>query len=58
MIPETRVTKTYIKLLKSFPPRSITSEEELLATQEVIDSLIDKLSSFVFLCASLRVPLR
>ncbi|MBC1221514.1 transcriptional regulator [Nostoc sp. UCD121] len=27
---------------KSFPPRPITSEEEFLATQEVIDSLIDK----------------
>ncbi|MEH1868066.1 MAG: transcriptional regulator [Nostoc sp.] len=42
MTPKTRVTKTYIKLLKSFPPRPITSEEEFLATQEVIDSLIDK----------------
>ncbi len=27
---------------KSFPPRPVTSEEELLATQEVVDSLIDK----------------
>ncbi len=42
MTPGTPVTKTYIKLLKSFPPRPVTSEEELLATQEVIDSLIDK----------------
>ncbi len=32
----------YIELLKSFPPRPITSEEELIATQKVIDSLIDK----------------
>ncbi|WP_235115652.1 helix-turn-helix domain-containing protein [Desmonostoc muscorum] len=32
----------YIELLKSFPPRPITSEEEFLATQKVIDSLIDK----------------
>ncbi|MHC5598169.1 MAG: helix-turn-helix domain-containing protein [Nostoc sp.] len=36
------MTKTYIELLKSFPPRPVTSEEELLATQEVVDSLIDK----------------
>ncbi|MBW4689823.1 MAG: transcriptional regulator [Komarekiella atlantica HA4396-MV6] len=34
--------KTYIELLKTFPPRPITSEEELLATQKVIDSLIDQ----------------
>ncbi len=32
----------YIELLKSFPPRPITSEEELQATQQVIDSLIDR----------------
>jgi HTH-type transcriptional regulator/antitoxin HigA len=32
----------YIELLKSFPPRPIASEEQLLATQEVIDSLIDR----------------
>ncbi len=35
-------SKTYIELLTSFPPRPISSEEELLATQKVIDSLIDK----------------
>lgn len=29
-------------LLKKFPPRPISSEEELLATQTVIDSLIDQ----------------
>ena len=32
----------YIDLLKSFPPRPIISEEELNATQKVIDSLIYK----------------
>ena len=32
----------YIELLKNFPPRPITSEEELIATQKIIDSLIDK----------------
>lgn len=35
-------SNAYIELLKSFPPRPITSEEEFLATQEVIDSLLDK----------------
>jgi HTH-type transcriptional regulator/antitoxin HigA len=38
----THNTNTYIELLKSFPPRPINSEEEVLATQKVIDSLIDK----------------
>jgi len=37
-----RNTSAYIELLKSFPPRPIASEEEFLATQEVIDSLIDR----------------
>jgi len=37
-----RNTNDYIELLKSFPPRPINSEEELLATQKVIDSLIDR----------------
>ncbi|WP_377476725.1 MAG: transcriptional regulator [Microcoleus anatoxicus] len=32
----------YIELLKTFPPRPITTEEELTATQEAIDSLLDK----------------
>ncbi|MEX0271323.1 type II toxin-antitoxin system HigA family antitoxin [Leptolyngbyaceae cyanobacterium UHCC 1019] len=32
---------TYIELLKKFPPRPIKSEKELLAVQEVIDSLLD-----------------
>jgi len=35
-------SSTYIELLKAFPPRPINSEEEFLATQEVIDSLIDR----------------
>src|SRR5919199_3535584 len=37
-----RSPSAYIELLKSFPPRPIASEEELLATQQVIDSLIDR----------------
>lgn len=32
----------YIDLLNTFPPRPIKSEEELAATQDVIDSLIDR----------------
>ncbi|MCU0533934.1 MAG: transcriptional regulator [Hydrococcus sp. Prado102] len=32
----------YIELLKTFPPRPITSDEELEATQTAIDSLLDK----------------
>ncbi len=35
-------TSAYIDLLASFPPRPINSEEEFLATQKVIDSLLDK----------------
>ena len=31
----------YLELLKTFPPRPISSEEELVATQQVIDSFID-----------------
>jgi HTH-type transcriptional regulator/antitoxin HigA len=37
-----RSSSAYIELLKTFPPRPIASEEELLATQNVIDSLIDR----------------
>src|SRR5919202_3056268 len=37
-----RSPSAYIELLKSFPPRPISSEEELLANQSVIDSLIDR----------------
>ena len=32
----------YIELLKAFPPRPITAESELIATQETINSLLDK----------------
>lgn len=32
----------YIELLTAFPPRPITAESELIATQETIDSLLDK----------------
>ncbi|HEY9873334.1 MAG TPA: hypothetical protein V6D12_07845 [Candidatus Obscuribacterales bacterium] len=42
MISGSRNTSAYIELLKSFPPRPIASEEEFIATQEVIDSLIDR----------------
>lgn len=37
-----RNKSAYIELLKVFPPRPITSEEEFLAAQQVIDSLIDR----------------
>jgi HTH-type transcriptional regulator / antitoxin HigA len=37
-----RDNSAYIELLKSFPPRPITSIGELISTQKVIDSLIDK----------------
>lgn len=33
---------SYIELLQKFPPRPITSEQELWSTQEVINSLIDQ----------------
>jgi HTH-type transcriptional regulator/antitoxin HigA len=35
-------SSNYVELLKAFPPRPITNDAELLATQEVIDSLLDK----------------
>lgn len=34
--------KTYVELITSFPPRKITSEEELATTQNIIDSLLDQ----------------
>ncbi|PAX51895.1 helix-turn-helix domain-containing protein [Brunnivagina elsteri] len=37
-----RDNNAYIELLKSFPPRPITSTEEFISTQKVIDSLIDR----------------
>jgi HTH-type transcriptional regulator/antitoxin HigA len=42
MTSGSRNPSAYIELLKTFPPRPIASEEELLATQQVIDSLIDR----------------
>lgn len=42
MTPGLDKPKTYIELLQAFPPRPIKSESELLATQKVIDSLIDR----------------
>lgn len=42
MTPGIPSTNAYIELLTSFPPRPITSEDELITTQKVIDSLIDK----------------
>lgn len=38
--------KTYIELVQAFPPRPIKSEAEMLATQKVIDSLIDHAPPF------------
>ncbi|MEG4996513.1 helix-turn-helix domain-containing protein [Microcoleus sp. B4-D4] len=35
-------SSAYIELLKIFPPRPITAEEELIVTQKAIDSLLDK----------------
>jgi HTH-type transcriptional regulator/antitoxin HigA len=35
-------SSAYIELLQAFPPRPITGEEELMATQEALDSLLDK----------------
>lgn len=34
--------KSYIELLQSFPPRPITNEVELSATQVVVDTLLDR----------------
>ncbi|MBD2296660.1 transcriptional regulator [Anabaena sphaerica FACHB-251] len=34
--------KTYLELITAFPPRKITSEEELTITQNIIDSLLDQ----------------
>ncbi len=42
MTSGTGSASAYIELLKNFPPRPINSEEELLATQKVIDALIDR----------------
>lgn len=45
MTPGLDKPKTYIELLQEFPPRPIKSQEEMLATQKVIDSLIDRAPS-------------
>ncbi len=42
MILGLRNPEVYIELLKTFPPRPITSEEQLQATQRVIDNLLDQ----------------
>ena len=42
MTSGTGSASAYIELLKTFPPRPINSDEELLATQKVIDALIDQ----------------
>jgi HTH-type transcriptional regulator / antitoxin HigA len=36
------MTDKYIQLLQKFPPRTITNNQQLEATQEVIDSLLDR----------------
>lgn len=36
------VSNDYIELLTNFPPRPITSEEELELTQNMIDQLLDQ----------------
>ena len=36
------ISSDYLSLLKKYPPRPITSEQELANTQQVIDSLLDK----------------
>lgn len=41
MTPGFNKPKTYTELLQAFSPRPIKSEEEMLVTQKVIDSLID-----------------
>lgn len=40
--PGTPESSNYMSLITAFPPRPITSEEDLIATQEIIDSLLDR----------------
>ncbi|MCL1468779.1 helix-turn-helix domain-containing protein [Argonema galeatum] len=40
--PGTPSPSDYLSMIAAFPPRPITSEEELDATQKVMDSLIDR----------------
>ncbi|MEM1239747.1 MAG: helix-turn-helix domain-containing protein [Cyanobacteria bacterium P01_H01_bin.26] len=44
MVHERRAksSKTYLELLTEFPPRPITSEAEAVATQRMIDALLDQ----------------
>jgi HTH-type transcriptional regulator / antitoxin HigA len=42
MISTTQNTNAYVELLKAFPPRPISSDEQLSETQKVIDSLLDR----------------
>jgi len=42
MTPGSRSDRLYLTLLETFPPRPISSEEQLEATQEIIDSLISR----------------
>jgi HTH-type transcriptional regulator / antitoxin HigA len=42
MTPGISESRSYVNLLIASPPRTIKSEAELSATQEVIDGLIDK----------------
>jgi HTH-type transcriptional regulator/antitoxin HigA len=43
MIKTSDKAPSYIKLLQAFPPRPIKSDDELLATQSVIDSILNNL---------------
>jgi HTH-type transcriptional regulator/antitoxin HigA len=36
------MTDKYIQLLKKFPPRTINNDQQLEATQKIIDSLLDR----------------
>ena len=36
------MTDKYLQLLQKFPPRTITNEKQLEATQQVIDQLLDR----------------
>jgi HTH-type transcriptional regulator/antitoxin HigA len=40
--PGTDSTSDYLALINTFPPRPITSEEGLIATQKIIDSLLER----------------
>lgn len=42
MISNTNNSSQYVELLTTFPPRPIRTEEDLIATQSIIDSLLDQ----------------